>query len=150
MADQIIVCDDEPHIVRVIALKLMRADFDVHGASNIETCWKLLHRTEPTRLLIIDDSLPTPTESIQFLRRIRSIERLSKIPVVVLTSQSTWNPDQTKELAGLNIARIIQKPFSPRDLLSTVCTLLGTPVISQGTEQAPRFFDRSRPAASAN
>jgi DNA-binding response OmpR family regulator len=151
MADQIIVCDDEPHIVRVIALKLMRADFDVLGASDLESCWKLLHRAEPTKLLIIDDSLPSPRETNQFLRRMRSDERLGKIPVIVLASHDSWQPEQTKELAGLNIARIVEKPFSPRDLLSTVCGLLGHPAnVSAGSDQGPRFFDRSRPATSAN
>ena len=57
MTQEIIVCDDEPHIVRAISLKFTRAGFDVKGTSDAESCWRLLHRHQPPALLIVDETM---------------------------------------------------------------------------------------------
>ena len=70
MSHRIIVCDDEPHIVRAISLKFTRAGFDVHGAPDAETAWELLRR-EPSAMLITDYTMPG-MNGADLVRRVRA------------------------------------------------------------------------------
>ena len=57
MSHRIIVCDDEPHIVRAISLKFTRAGFEVYGAPDAEVGLELMHRAPPA-MLITDYTMP--------------------------------------------------------------------------------------------
>lgn len=148
MDRQIVVCDGESHVVRAISLKFMRADFDVKAATDVESCWRLLHSHEPQELLIIGDELPTRDESVALIRRIRSDARLAQIPIILLTSASPESLIQSVELTSLKVAKIVTKPFSPRELLATACELLNHECRSHDSHTDcglnPRFADRNR------
>jgi len=123
MAQTIIVCDDEPHIVRAISLKFARAGFDVHGAPDAEACWELLHRHIPA-VLITDYTMPGLTGA-ELVRRIRGDARLADLPVIMLTARGFELAEQTGELEGLNLSAMVTKPFSPRELVVKVYEILG-------------------------
>ncbi|MEI8379637.1 MAG: response regulator [Planctomycetota bacterium] len=123
MSQRIIVCDDEPHIVRAISLKFARAGFDVHGAADAESCWELMRR-HPPALLITDYTMPG-MNGAQLVRRIRADEALSDIPVIMLTARGFELAEQTGELDDLNLAAMVSKPFSPRELVVKVYEILG-------------------------
>lgn len=123
MSPRIIVCDDEPHIVRAISLKFARAGFDVHGASDAESCWELL-RKHPPALLITDYTMPG-LNGAQLVRRIRENEALSDLPVIMLTARGFELVEQSGDLDGLALSAIVNKPFSPRELVVKVYEVLG-------------------------
>jgi two-component system alkaline phosphatase synthesis response regulator PhoP len=123
MSPRIIVCDDEPHIVRAISLKFARAGFDVQGASDAESCWELLHRHTPA-LLITDYTMPG-MNGAQLVRRIRDDATLADLPVILLTARGFELAEQTGELVGLGLSAMINKPFSPRELVVKVYEILG-------------------------
>lgn len=123
MSPRIIVCDDEPHIVRAISLKFARAGFDVHGASDAESCWELL-RKHPPALLITDYTMPG-LNGAQLVRRIREHEALSDLPVIMLTARGFELVEQSGDLDGLALSAIVNKPFSPRELVVKVYEVLG-------------------------
>lgn len=123
MAREIIVCDDEPHIIRAISLKLTRAGFDVKGATDTQACWKLLQGHQPPALLIVDDSLPH-SDGLELVRRVRSDARLADVPIVVLTSHDFDLYEYKEQLSHSGIAQVLTKPFSPRELLGTVSGLV--------------------------
>ena len=123
MSQHIIVCDDEPHIVRAISLKFARAGFEVHGAPDAEACWELLRR-HPPALLITDYTLPGENGA-QLVRRIRADEALADLPVIMLTARGFELAEQVGELDGLNLSAMVAKPFSPRELVQKVYEILG-------------------------
>ena len=123
MSARIIVCDDEPHIVRAISLKFARAGFEVQAAADAETCWELLRR-HPPALLITDYTMPGQNGA-QLVRRIRADEVLADLPVILLTARGFELVEQTGELDGLNLAAMVTKPFSPRELVVKVYEILG-------------------------
>lgn len=124
MNPQIVVCDDEQHVIRAISMKLSRADLDVHGATDVETCWQLLNRIHAPSFLIVDDFLPNGPDSLELVRRVRRNDQFSDLPIVLLTSDSFDLDEYKEQLAQYDIAQIMTKPFSPRQLLATVCRLL--------------------------
>lgn len=123
MTHRIVVCDDEPHIVRAISLKFARAGFDVHGASDADSCWELL-RKHPPALLITDYTMPGQTGA-DLVRRIRTDETLSDLPVIMLTARGFELLEQSKEVSELGLAAMMVKPFSPRELVLKVYEILG-------------------------
>lgn len=123
MSHPIIVCDDEPHIVRAISLKFARAGFDVHGAADAEACWELLKKISPAAL-ITDYTMPG-LNGAQLVQRIRATERLADLPVIMLTARGFELADQLGEIEGLNLSAIVTKPFSPRELVGKVYEILG-------------------------
>ena len=125
MTDQIIVCDDEPHIIRAISLKLTRAGFNVQGAIDADSCWKMLHRDHhQTTLLIVDDAMPDGGEGIELVERMRA-ENM-QIPVVVLSSLNADQFVRSGQAVDLGIEQVVEKPFSPRKLLELVNDILQT------------------------
>jgi DNA-binding response OmpR family regulator len=123
MSQRIVVCDDEPHIVRAISLKFARAGFDVQGASDAEACLELLRKNTPT-LLITDYTMPG-MNGAQMVRRIRANEAMADLPVIMLTARGFELAEQTGELDGLRLSAIVTKPFSPRELVVKVYEILG-------------------------
>ncbi len=123
MSPCIIVCDDEPHIVRAISLKFARAGFDVQGVPDAEACWELLQK-HPPALLITDYTMPGENGA-QLVARIRADATLADLPVILLTARGLELGEQADELDALNLSAIVAKPFSPRELVVKVYEILG-------------------------
>ena len=96
MTHRIIVCDDEPHIVRAISLKFTRAGFEVHGAPDAETGLELLRRVPPA-LLITDYTMPG-MNGAELVRCVRADATLAHLPVIMLTARSlSWTKTPTSK-----------------------------------------------------
>ena len=123
MPHRIIVCDDEPHIVRAISLKFTRAGFEVHGAPDAETGLELLHRAPPA-FLITDYTMPG-MNGAELVRRVRADPTLADLPVIMLTARGFDLEEDSSIEAELGLAAVVMKPFSPRELVIKVCEILG-------------------------
>ena len=90
------------------------------------------------------------TTRLALIRRIRGDAGVAQIPIILLTTASPESMSQSVELKSLKVAEIVTKPFSPRELLATVCGLLGHESESRdthtGCELNPKFVDRNRTA----
>ena len=122
MTQQILVCNNEPHVVRAISLKFMRAGFDVKAVSDADSCGRYLNSHDAPAVLIVDVSMPRGMELVQTLR---SADRLSGLPVIALTENIFEMIEQSELLHSLDIDQIFPKPFSPREVLSATHHLLG-------------------------
>jgi len=123
----LIVCDDEPHILRAAELKFQRAGFTVRCAQDGQEAWELIQTSHPD-LVITDCQMPLMT-GIQLAQRIHETPETSRIPVIMLTGK--WFELPHEELRHrFNILAVLNKPFSPRDLLRRVELLLGNESVS--------------------
>ena len=68
-------------------------------------------------LLVTDLTMPN-MNGIELMRRITASPRLSKTPVLVVTSAG--NEEQRKELLELGVTRILSKPISPPMLVEAI------------------------------
>ena len=123
MSNRIVVVDDEPHIVRAISLKFMRAGFEVHGAPDGETGLDLLQRN-PAALLITDYTMPG-MNGAELVRQVRANAALAHLPVIMLTARGFELEEDSNIAEELGIAAVVMKPFSPRELVIKVCEVLG-------------------------
>ena len=120
MAAKILVADDEAHILHVVSMKLRNAGFDVVTAHDGEEAVELCHIEEPD-LIITDYQMPFMT-GVEFCTEIRNFPHCKHIPAVMLTARG-FDVDPS-EMAEACIARVLEKPFSPREILAVVTELL--------------------------
>jgi DNA-binding response OmpR family regulator len=122
MPRRILVCDDEPHITRTISLRLRKAGFDVETAEHGQSAWEAIERENPD-LLISDCQMPL-MDGLELCRRIRADYRTVDLPIILLTAKGYELPIKALQ-RELQIAAVVNKPFSPRGLLQLVQLLTG-------------------------
>src|SRR5512146_3264440 len=112
----ILVADDESHILHVVSLKLRNAGFRVVTARDGQEALELAYQERPD-LLITDYHMPQMS-GIELCQKQKQDIATSAIPAIMLTARGySLEPGDT-ERSG--ILRMLSKPFSPRQLLTTV------------------------------
>jgi DNA-binding response OmpR family regulator len=126
VADQILLVDDEPSVHEVVCAYLEREGFAVAGAENGRDGLALAERTQP-QLIVLDLMLPDLSGE-QLCREIRT---RSDVPIIMLTAKSS----EDDRVFGLELGAddYLVKPFSPRELMARIKTVLRR---SSGAEQA--------------
>ena len=112
----ILVADDESHILNVVSLKLRNAGYRVITASDGQEALELAQAEKPD-LLITDYHMPH-LSGIELCRRLKQDAQTNSIPAIMLTARGYQLEEQDQEDNG--ILEMLSKPFSPRQLLSTV------------------------------
>jgi DNA-binding response OmpR family regulator len=113
----ILIVDDEPKIVRLVADYLAAAGFSVLTArSGDEALMRV--RTETPDLVVLDLGLP----GLDGLDVTRAIRRSGELPIIMLTARD----DETDRIIGLELGAddYVTKPFSPRELVARVRAVL--------------------------
>jgi DNA-binding response OmpR family regulator len=122
MAKQILLVDDEPHILRAAEIKLARSGFEVRCASNGQEGWEMLLKQVPD-LLITDLQMPL-MDGLELTRRVRENPATVHLPVLMLTARGL-EASLGQQAAELNVLSVIPKPFSPRELVHCIEVALG-------------------------
>jgi DNA-binding response OmpR family regulator len=113
----ILIVDDEPKIVRLVADYLADGGFRVVAArSGDEALMRI--RTEAPDLVVLDLGLPG-TDGLDVTRAIR---RGGDLPIIMLTARD----EETDRIIGLELGAddYVTKPFSPRELVARVRAVL--------------------------
>jgi two-component system, OmpR family, alkaline phosphatase synthesis response regulator PhoP len=116
----ILVADDESHILNVVSLKLRNAGYTVVTARDGQEALELAQAERPD-LLITDYHMPQ-LSGIELCRRLKQEAATSGIPAIMLTARGYNLEPEDTEQSG--ILRMLSKPFSPRQLLTTVTEVL--------------------------
>lgn len=114
---EVLIVDDEPGIVRLIAMYLEREGFHTSSArTGAEALAAIRH--SPPSLVILDIMLPD-VDGWEVCREIRGS---SDVPIVMLTARES---DEDK-IVGLEMGAddYITKPFKPRELVARVKAVL--------------------------
>ena len=113
----ILVVDDEPHIGRIIQMKLERGPYRVSLASDGRQALQLLRGEEPVDLVLLDIMMPF-VSGFDVLQEIRRYPHRQSTPVIMLTAKGQ-ETDRTRALE-LGATDFLTKPFSPNKLLGRI------------------------------
>ena len=113
----ILVVDDEPHIGRIIQMKLERGPYRVSLASDGRQALELLRGEEPIDLVLLDIMMPF-VSGFDVLQEIRTYPHREATPVIMLTAKGQ-ETDRTRALE-LGATDFLTKPFSPNKLLGRI------------------------------
>jgi DNA-binding response OmpR family regulator len=113
----ILVVDDEPKIVQLARDYLELAGFKVLAAYDGSSALAMA-RSEKPDLMVLDLGLP----KMDGLDVTRELRKTSNLPIIMLTARS----DESDKLVGLELGAddYITKPFSPKELVARVRTVL--------------------------
>jgi len=112
----ILISDDEPHIRHIVGSKLRAAGFTVLEANNGKDALALAIEHLPD-LIVTDFQMPVMS-GFEMSQQLASNPETSEIPIILLTARG--HKLTPTELATANIQVLVNKPFSPRELLETV------------------------------
>jgi len=140
----IFVVEDEEDIARLISHNLQAAGFDVQSFVSGRSVVSEALRDIPA-LFLLDIMLPGP-DGFDLCRQIRQTPTLSSTPIIFLTAK-TGESDRIKglELGGDDY---ITKPFSPRELVARVRTVLRVPRQQASSPEVLRLRDLEIDASS--
>src|ERR1043166_5944706 len=120
MKQKILVVDDEPDAVELVAFNVKAAGYEVVTASNGEEALTKA-RTLLPRLIVLDLMLPE-VDGMEVCKVLRRDPRTRGIPIIMLTAKA----GEIDRVLGLELGAddYVTKPFSPRELVLRIKRLL--------------------------
>ena len=114
----VLVVDDEPIVLDVVARYLERDGHRVVTAASGDEARALIEHERPD-LVLLDVMLPGETDGLALCRWIRAT---SELPVILVTARGA----ESDRIVGLELGAddYVTKPFSPRELATRVRTVL--------------------------
>lgn len=116
----ILIVDDETHILHVVSIKLRNAGFRTITANDGEEGFAAAIEHQPD-LVITDYQMPFMT-GLELCIALIEQKKTADIPVMMLTARGFRLDKHCTEQT--NIVTLISKPFSPREILSKVQSLI--------------------------
>jgi two-component system, OmpR family, alkaline phosphatase synthesis response regulator PhoP len=141
LPNSVLIVDDEPKIVELCRDYLVAAGFDVLAAADGPAGLALARREKPS-LVVLDLMLP----GMDGLDVCRELRRDGNIPIIMLTARV----EESDRLVGLELGAddYLTKPFSPRELVARVRTVLRRAAGAAGPSEIIRAgsltLDRAR------
>jgi len=120
MSASVLVVEDEPQILELVAVNLEHAGHRVLRAGSAEQAEQALRGGLPD-VVVLDWMLPGQS-GLAFARRLRADARTRELPILMLTARAM----EADKLAGLEAGAddYLTKPFSPRELVARIKAVL--------------------------
>ena len=129
MPSHVLVADDEPHIGRIIKMKLEQGPFRVTLAYDGREALQVLERESDIALVLLDLMMPHLT-GLDVLSAMRKDDRWKKLPCIILTAAG--QEQQHQRALELGASEFLTKPFSPKKLYQRAAELSGIAVTDSG------------------
>jgi two-component system phosphate regulon response regulator PhoB len=127
---KILIVDDEPDAVELVAYNLKQAGFQVVTAADGASALDKVHKHQPD-LIVLDVMMPE-LDGLEVCKMLRKDSTTAGIPILMLTAKAA----EVDRILGLELGAddYVTKPFSPRELVLRVRKLLarGKPVEARG------------------
>jgi CheY-like chemotaxis protein len=120
-AKKILVCDDDPVILRLLQVNLEIEGYDVVAAHHGEEAVALTRQEHPD-LVILDIMMPRK-DGYQACAEIKSDDSTKDIPVVFLSAKAQQSDIEKGRAYG--VTDYLTKPFDPTELLDVIERLTG-------------------------
>jgi CheY-like chemotaxis protein len=120
-AKRILICDDDPVILRLLEVNLELEGYEVLSAHNGEEAVEIASAEKPD-LVILDIMMPK-LDGYQTAERLKSQDDTKEIPVVFVSAKAQLSDIEKGKSYG--VADYLTKPFDPSDLLEIVERLVG-------------------------
>jgi DNA-binding response OmpR family regulator len=140
VAERVLVVDDEPTVREVVAHYLERDGYVVHQLDRGDLVAEAVKTFQPD-LIVLDIMLPG-LSGLDVLRAIGP----NRVPVIMLTARV----EEADRVLGLELGAddYVTKPFSPRELVARVRSVLRRTQASASVEETLRFDDLTIERAS--
>jgi len=118
----ILVVDDEPFNLDIVAEYLDEMDFDLVMVESGEAAWVELSRSDSSFDLVLLDRMMPGMDGIMLLKKIKADDRLRSIPVIMQTAATS--PEQVREGLAAGAFYYLTKPFEGEALQTIIRSAL--------------------------
>jgi len=117
---RILVADDEPDVLNLVALNLKTAGFNVVKAEDGLSALQQARETNPA-LIVLDLMLPEMS-GLEVCKVLKKEPATAQIPIIMLTAKA----EEVDRIVGLELGAddYMTKPFSPRELVLRVKSVM--------------------------
>ena len=133
----ILIVDDDPNIRQMLEVALKVSGFECRQASNAYDANDLIDEQLPDAILV--DWMMPHLSGVEWIRQKRKSPKTESLPIIMITAKA----QEANVISGLNAGAddYIVKPFSPRELIARIQSLIRRSKLSQkstveNTEQA--------------
>lgn len=119
---KILVVDDEPFNLDIVAEYLDEMDFELVMVESGEAAWAELEQPDSTFDLVLLDRMMPGMDGIQVLTRMKADPRLHSIPVIMQTAATS--PEQIREGLAAGAFYYLTKPFEGEALQTIIRSAL--------------------------
>ncbi len=119
---KILVVDDEPFNLDIVAEYLDEMDFELVMVESGEEAWEALIRPDSNFDLVLLDRMMPGMDGIMVLRKMKADERLRAIPVIMQTAATS--PEQVREGLAAGAFYYLTKPFEGEALQTIIRSAL--------------------------
>lgn len=127
----ILVADDEPHIGRIIKMKLENGPFHVTLTEDGEQALHAIRRDSNIELVVLDLMMPVMS-GLDVLEQLRADPATKDLPCVILTAAG--EEEQHRKAFALGATEFLTKPFSPKKLYALIARLVGEKPLNGSAE----------------
>jgi DNA-binding response OmpR family regulator len=129
---KILVVEDDTNTANLLQLYLRQGSYEVEAADNGYIALEMIRRNPPD-LIVLDLMLP----GLSGLDVCKIVRMETNVPIIILTAKST----EDDVLHGLDLGAddYITKPFSPREVVARVRTVLRRAQGQEGNRDILRF-----------
>lgn len=113
----VLVADDEPHIGRIIQMKLESGPYRVTLVADGRAALEHLRGDEAIDAILLDIMMPH-VNGLDVLAEARTLPHRADAPIIILTAKGQ-DSDRTRALE-LGATDFFTKPFSPKKLLARI------------------------------
>jgi DNA-binding response OmpR family regulator len=117
-----LVADDEPHIGRIIKMKLEQGPFRVSLVYDGREALDALAREPDVGLVLLDVMMPHKS-GLDVLAAMRADERWRTLPCIILTAAG--EAEYQRRAMEIGASDFLTKPFSPKRLYARALQLAG-------------------------
>ena len=119
MTEKILVAEDEPDMLNLVASNLSMAGYVVIKAADGPSA--LAAMSQAPSLLVLDLMLPG-ISGLDICRALKANERTANVPIIMLTAKA----EEVDRIVGLELGvdDYMTKPFSPRELVLRIKSVL--------------------------
>jgi two-component system alkaline phosphatase synthesis response regulator PhoP len=134
MSSRVLVIEDEKDLVKLLKYNLEKEGYEVLAATDGAAGLAAAKKEQP-HLIILDLMLP----KIDGMEVCRTIRKDSRVPIIMLTAKK----EELDRILGLELGAddYVTKPFSVRELMARVKTILRRAQSSDTPETIGRFGD---------
>jgi DNA-binding NarL/FixJ family response regulator len=120
MNERLLVVDDEPKLLRAVAVDLRGEGYDVTTARSGSEA--LISVAQKTPDLIVSDIRMPGMDGYELARRLRRNQRTALVPIVFLTAKDATADRIEGFRTGIDA--YLTKPFEPDELLAVIASIL--------------------------
>ncbi|MHC4992263.1 MAG: response regulator [Planctomycetota bacterium] len=120
----VLIVDDEPHIRYMLEFKLRGAGYRVVAANGGHQAYELATKRFPNA--VVTDFQMLDGDGMSLCRELAANAQTARIPIILLTARGHRIP--ADDLAEVNVKHVIAKPFSLREVLQKLETMLEAPI----------------------